>query len=433
MKKTTTYKKIVKDRFGRLAPEPDFNPCPVFYRIAPSSHTIEEGERWEFEILEETATGKKDRRGRNILTSLVTPVKRLEDIYKQTISFDKEKSCFIVPVYSGDKVVNKLYIKADIKKIFSDINTPEVGMVYLIAEGQGKIEADNDTFIPSETIDRISMMDIKEGKIPSWINEEETKRILEAFEKREKAREERKKQEEERQRKISELLSEATIENTTIEDLLKKFIENGGHIVNPEPATHNDYLYGQSESVFDINGFRFKLEYNVYDSDYVEIESIKTKKGEIRDKEMIDTLLQLARFIANPDKNVENFIDRAKFFVTPPKDEVLFAKEIHVGYEAGRFSQPGHSKFDRMDDEKIKQIKETLSKEVESFLSGYTLPKPITNNLYDIVNVTYNPEIKTEIKEVTDTEEGVGKKENSYWSNTKIVATVSLTWKEEIK
>lgn len=403
-------KKIIKNlKTNKLEPEPDFYPAPTFYRII-TFKPYAEGEIWEGEIVEEINTGKKDRKGREILVKKIKLIKRIEYPAKSMAEFDKNKNCFVVPVFSGDVKVR-------------EIDLPVEGYVYQIDPFSREVNCFAHANGLSQRVHSVNEEKLLITK-PAWLPQEEYEKAIKTFsdirKRAEKIKEENLKREAERAALIN---SGKKLPELSVDELIEQFILYGITIIDPQPIDHSMPFYGQESAVFDIGGFKFRFNFKLLDEDYYEIESILSSNGVIKDKEIMILLERFARFASRPDKKrlpLDFYLDK--------EEEIIFRKEIILSGEAGRYSDPGEGRL-YLHATDIEGIKQSLQEEVDKIEINEA---PITKEFQDLIRMVYSPQLVKKIEIVTDTEEGVGAKDDSYYATTKVVATVDKIYKKKI-
>lgn len=420
----------VHPKTGQLCIEPDFMNDKVLIHPIHRNHisNVKKDEEWEGYFLNEKSLNRTTKDNKALYLQVFVPIKRVD--YTEEY-FNRDSKIWKVKIYSGNRLIKQYEDKSS--KIEQIVQLP--GTIknkndipfpwYLIEKhtspsGEDTSNVKIDEFFPLRVFSHNS-------PVPVWAKdkwEKHKEKVKQTYLKLARKEQER-------------LMTEKKKKNIVIkgknkvpEDIVEEFIRHGVKIITePDHTDARLPLWGYEHEIFEINGFRWTFETIDWDEDYWEYELISSDKS--FNKKGKDILFSFAHFAVINQNKIRNYspipAPVKERLSLPDKIEELYSNSLYTNFESKSINRTTVKTYTTEQEERkwVEREKRKIKEIVEKAKNLY---KPIENKYLRFI-----PVFDSRIERDIDFEEGVGKKDATYWSREYLKATVNLIWQVQIK
>lgn len=400
--------KIKKNKFGTLEGEPIFENKKVIFPVFKNKDSflyLAEGQEWETEIITVIPLNRTDKKGQPMFKG-ISVLKEM--IKKYSLVRVDNKGKFVFKVSSGYCELPEEIIQGELieKKLesFSD---------YLFRKRLGKRDeyVYYDCRYKYEDYSPQVVYEKSEYKADEYYKEE--------FDKLKEKQDLLRKEAEEYDKKVKEIIGSSEVPIS-----LKYFYENGVSIIKIKDGDPLSPLNGHENNVFTVGDFKFKPVIKIIDEDYLEYDNVFTTLGNVTKEQPEFDLLTKIMFFAVK----HYFIGRQRYYlpylnIPEHQPKIIYSEYLKSQYSAGRISK--YESYNRIYEVNDNE-REKIFTDAEEVFESY---KPNIHTFgNDMIRIIIKEIVRLGYQHYSSYEEGVGMKDDTYYSGFDLALTVCVTY-----
>ena len=406
-------------------------------RYSKNAKAVKDGDEWEFEVAKAVKNPhKKTKDGREIFTVFLKPTRKILETRKRT--FHEKDLVFLDEIYCGENFERLEKIPAKLERV-SEPNDENIGLVpiYLIG-GEDPLKTDFESWLSNIRV-KITEYYTAEFSAPARFGVLKTgdrtvivepEKYLSVLRKYYETLRESRANAEKRENARKVALVKAWSESKPFpKDWVKRFFENPPKIFWGDELDRLSPFAGYEDGIFEFDGFYFVLNIRNYDEDFVDWEETMANGKFEADPNL---LVSLADYCVSPHRvppfrSIPTKIKKILKWNPReyPTSGYIFQKAYAYASDYGRFSKPfeGNSESERYSEAEAYESAKKVFDE--------TQPEKIIFDNY-LFKITFTPHKSIKKDYIVDFEEGIGAKDDTYWSSITYFWGVSIDWTTKI-